>query len=261
MDQIADGGTASYNGLILAVQRRMSRGISINANYTWSHCIGDQATGSTLPGGGAGYLIPDNRRFDRGNCASGSATAGLQSADRRHIFNLTAVAQTPRFANNTLRVIGSDWRLAAIFRATSGPSLNVTTTTDRALTGQTNQRLVQVNSNPLCSNPGPSCWINPAAFANPALGTIGNMGSNNVPGPGFFQFDLALSREFRIRERQTLELRGEAFNVTNSFRPGALSGGLPNGGSGVVTTFSNTFGQILSALDPRILQFAAKFVF
>jgi len=58
-----------------------------------------------------------------------------------------------------------------------------------------------------------------------------------------------------------VQVRGEAFNITNSFRAGALSNGLPTGASGVVTSYTNTFGQILSALDPRILQFAVKLVF
>ena len=261
MDQVADGGTASYNGLELAFQRLLSKGVSVDANYTWSHCIGDQADGSSLPGGGAGYTIPNDRRFDRGNCSSASATAGLESSDRRQIFNLSVVAQAPRFSNAALHRIVTGWQLSGIYRAISGPSLTVTTTTDRALDGQTNERLNQVLPNPLCANPRPSCWINPAAFANPALGTIGNMGSNNVRGPGFFQFDLALVRDFHLREWMNLQVRGEAFNVTNSFRAGSLASGLPTGASGTVTSYSNTFGQILSALDPRILQFAMKLVF
>jgi hypothetical protein len=83
-------------------------------------------------------------------------------------------------------------------------------------------------------------------------GTFGNLGRSNVPGPGFFQIDMALSRIFRVRERMNLELRGEAFNLTNSYRAGP-----------VTTARNNTaqFGQILSALDPRIMQVALKVVF
>src|SRR5581483_5031258 len=138
------------------------------------------------------------------------------------------------------------WTLAVIYRATSGSWLTVTTATDRQLSGQTNERLNQVLPNPLCANPRPSCWINPAAFATPALGTLGNLGTANIPGPGFFQLDMMLSRQFRIHEGQSLEFRGEAFNVTNSFRAGSETNGTPNGLSGVTTVQSNTFGQILS---------------
>ena len=160
------------------------------------------------------------------------------------------VAQTPRFTNNTLRIVGTGWKVAGIFTTTSGAPLTVNTATDQALSGQTNERPNQVNPNPLCANPGISCWINPAAFAIPALGTLSTLGPANIPGPGFFDLDMALSREFRVREKQTLEMRGEAFNVTNSFRAAA-----------VTTTQSNNFGKILTAMDPRILQFAMKFTF
>jgi hypothetical protein len=63
---------------------------------------------------------------------------------------------------------------------------------------------------------------------------------------------MALSRTFNLRESQRIEVRAEAFNVTNSFRP-------ENPATVVNTTA--TFGQIRSALDPRIMQFALKYVF
>jgi hypothetical protein len=77
---------------------------------------------------------------------------------------------------------------------------------------------------------------------------------------------LALAKEFRFREKHKIEFRAEAFNVTNSFRAGipqaAGAAGLAAGGSGVSTTFgTSTFGQITSALDPRILQVALKYAF
>ena len=99
-------------------------------------------------------------------------------------------------------------------------------------------------------------FINPAAFAQPALGTLGNSGRSSIPGPGFWEIDTALSRIFRVREGRTVELRAEAFNLTNSFRAG--SPGMPT-----VTTARNSpqFGQILTAQDPRIMQLAMKFVF
>jgi len=97
-------------------------------------------------------------------------------------------------------------------------------------------------------------YLNRAAFQNPALGTLGNMGRNNIEGPSFFNFDLALSRVFRVRESQRLEVRAEAFNVTNSLRPGNPSLSLTSPTFGVIN-------QSATGAEPRIMQFALKYVF
>jgi hypothetical protein len=263
MDQFDSGGTANYNGLILTLQKRLSKGLSVSTNYTWSHCIGDVTQASGVTGAGTGYSNLNNRRADRGNCAS-QQIAGNFGTDRRQIFNLTALAETPKFSGRALRAVASGWKVAPILRASTGGYLTVGLSTDRYLQGGTagNQRANQVLADPLCANPGPSCWINPAAFALPALGTLGNMGKYNVPAPGFWQLDASLSRIFPLREGFTMELRGETFNLTNSFHAGVPSG-LTTGLLGVNTTFTGggNFGQITSALDPRIIQVAAKLVF
>ena len=88
------------------------------------------------------------------------------------------------------------------------------------------------------------------------------MNRGNIPGPAFWQFDLALTRNFRITERQKLQVRGEAFNLTNSFRAGVAPPSLTAGSPGVSLALGSlNFGQITSALDPRILQLAMKYVF
>jgi hypothetical protein len=106
-------------------------------------------------------------------------------------------------------------------------------------------------------------WISAAAFGPPAPGTYGNLGSNNLKGPSVFQLDMAVSRAFRIRERKTLQVRGEAFNLPNHLNPSTP----------VASTNAGNFGQITSDIsgtngltgatpgDPRIVQVAVKFVF
>ena len=255
VDQFLSDGTASYNGLMLSAKQRFGRSVSLDGNYTWSHCIGDVTQAASVGGTGAGLLDPNNRKFDRGNCQT-TTLDGTQALDRRHIANFTAVLEAPRFSNNTMRLIGSDWRLSTSYRVLSGAFQTVTTGIDFQLSGANTQRPNQILANPSCDNPRPACWINPAAFAQPATGTLGSLGRSNIPGPGFWQIDAALSRIFHITEGKTIEVRGEAFNLTNSFRAGAP-------GLVTVTTARNNpqFGQILSAQDPRIIQLAMKFVF
>jgi hypothetical protein len=263
VEALDDGGTSSYNGLILAVQKRLSKGLSTSINYTWSHCIGDLSIGNSTGNAGAGYAIPNNRRYDRSNCQS-NEIGGTFSSDRRHIFNATVVYQTPKLSNARLSLFASGWKVAGIYRATSAPWLTVTLPTDVALNGDSaaNQRPVQLLGNVLCSNPGPDCWLNKAAFATPAPGTLSPMGRDNVQGPATSEIDLAVSREFRIREGHSLEFRAESFNLPNSYRAGVAGQTGNAGGSGVSTTFGTaTFGQVVSAMDPRILQMALKYTF
>ena len=242
LDEFDDGGTQSYNGMLVTVQRRAANGLTVSTNYTWSHCVSDQYE-TDGPAPGAGYQNPDNRDFDRGNCDS----------DRRHILNFTAVAETPEFAGNTMRRVASGWRLSGIYRTASGAPLTILTGDDRALSGIGSQRAAQVLASPYGdTSTGPlTNFLSRDAFALPALGTLGNMGPRNVRGVRTWNFDMSLSRIFEITEGQRLEFRAEGYNVTNSFRPVNPNLSLNN----------SLFGQIRDAQDSRVMQFALKYVF
>jgi hypothetical protein len=267
MGQIVNGGTQNYHGLLISVQRRPSRGINLNGNYTWSHCIGDYSGRSNSGYGTSAdhtYQDPNDRGRDRANC----------EADQRHALNLTAVAESPQFANRTLRLLGTGWRLSGIYRRSSSGNIvaanagsGVRTVTlgaaasaqassagvDRCLCDISSQRPnLVLESVYLNRSGGPMTqYLNPAAFAPPALGTLGNAGRGIIKPPTTWQFDMALSRIFRFRETQSLEFRAEAYNILNSFRPGGINTNLS----------SSQFGQIRTSLDPRITQFALKYLF
>ena len=215
--------------------------MTVQSNYTWSHCIGDFVT--NIVGGpvGRNYMYPNNRHVDRANCA----------ADVRHSFNASTVWETPQFSNPALRRLAGNWQFSGIVRAQSGAYLSVLTGVDIALTAQQDQRGNQVLANPYPDSQSIDRWINPAAFAQPATGTYGNLGRNTILGPGSIRIDMGLTRSFRVRENQTLQFRAEAFNLLNHVNPDN-----PN------TTVNNrNFGRILSAADPRIVQLALKYVF
>lgn len=79
-------------------------------------------------------------------------------------------------------------------------------------------------------------------------------------GPGVFQLDLALSRMFRIAEKQTLQVRGEAFNLPNHTNFSVPNSGLNGGTFGTITSDpSGTSG--LTTGDYRVVQFALKYIF
>jgi len=114
-------------------------------------------------------------------------------------------------------------------------------------------------------------WTNAAAFAFAPLGSYGNLGWNNIKGPGAFQFDMALSRTFALHEKKTLQIRAEAFNLPNVLNanvPGASPTGSTQGNTNALN--ASNFGKITNDIsgtngllqgDYRIIQLAMKFVF
>ncbi len=241
------GATASYNGLLLNIQRRAATGVNLNANYTWSHCITDPGGIQTGTLGSQSYQNPDNRSLDRGDCRE-------FGSDRRHLFNLSGVIESPQFSSPGLRAVASNWRLSPILRILSGGPINITSGRDRALTGisgRSYQRPDLVGGD-VYGDKTSRNYLNGDAFAQAALGTHGNLGRGNVHGPGSWGLDIALSRSFEFGEDQRLEFRAEAFNVTNSVRLNNPSARLSS---------SSSFGRIFNADDPRIMQFALKYFF
>jgi hypothetical protein len=232
-------GTQTYNGLVLSLNRRSANGLTAGANYTLSKCMGMPTQGGGTPNVNSGYTDPNNPERDRGPCDS----------DRRHNFNLTASAQTPQFDGKAARWFLSDWRLSGIFRAYSGPPFSVTTATDPARTGIGNQR-VNLVGDPY-GDGSIANYLNPTAFAIPALGTLGDSGRNAFNGPGQRFFDLSLVRSFRFANTHRIEARLESFNALNWF----LLNNPQNNRDNV------QFGRITSAGDPRIMQFALKYQF
>jgi hypothetical protein len=234
-----DGGTGSYNALLLSVNKRMAQNYTINVNYTYSHCISDLVTSefrNTL------YQDPSNRRYDRSNCATG---------DRRHLFNLSAVAATPKFSNAMVQKIAGDWRVSAILRIQSAPYLNILSGVDTALNGIGAQRVNLLRTDPISATPTSDQYFNTGSFGTPTNGTFGNMGAYNVLGRGQFNFDMGLTRQFKITEGQRLEIRGEAFQILNH----------PMLGQPAVTFNATSFGKTTTAIGERIMQMALKYTF
>jgi hypothetical protein len=249
--QIDDGGTGEYQGLFLSAQKRLSRGVSAQANYTWSHCISDVYNGNAASTGNA---PPGNRRQYRGNCIG---------VDLRHQFVLNLVATTPKFSTGALRVLASNWQVAPILAIKSAGEFSVFTGTDQALSTVANQPPNLLITNPYPTHQTINHWLNGSAFAPAALGTYGDLGYNSLKGPGVFQLDLALSRNFVFLERKYIQVRAEAFNLPNHLNA-------TFGAGGSINLNSSNFGQLTQDIsgnngllpgDYRVIQMAMKFVF
>jgi hypothetical protein len=235
--QTDGGGNANYNAGLMGLEKRFTKKFSVQGNYTWAHCMNDADGDQFLDG--VDFQDPRNRRGDHGSCSS----------DRRQTLNTTAVIGSPTFTTPILQKLAGGWQMSSIFRIQSGAPLSVTTGRDAALVGGT-QRPMLVG-NPDVNNPTLLRWFNTDAFVANGPGQYGNAGRNIIRGNKTVSFDMGVTRRFSVKEQQRLEFRAEAFNVLNIMRAGN-----PN-----VSLNSTLFGQVTTALDPRIMQFALKYVF
>lgn len=148
-----------------------------------------------------------------------------------------------------------NWQLSGLVTLQDGTPVNpFYFATDLANSGTPNRPNVVSGQNVSLPSSERSVdrWFNTAAFSDPAPFTFGDAGRNIIPGPGNQVIDLALHRRFVIRDRATLQLRVESFNVLNH----------PNYGiPGPYPDFGPFFGKILSTGDPRRLQFGTRFDF
>ncbi len=198
--------TSDYHSMQLQFQRRMSRGIQALASYSWSHSI-DIASSDNLPN------LPNFRvdpRQDRGS----------SDFDIRHSFSaaITYNPWTPSLGPIT-GALFRNWSLDAIYRARSAAPVNIVT--GQSLFGLSSPPVGRPNlilGVPLyLKDPsvGGGKRINPAAFSLPAAGQQGSFGRNSLRGFPVSQLDLALRREFTLREQVKVQLKAEFFNIFN----------------------------------------------
>jgi len=253
--QYSDVGYQNYNGMLLNTRFDVGTNVNINANYTLSKCVGLSPIGAVL-NVGANHTHqpyqnngPTDKKLDEGPCP----------ADRRHLFNLTSVLRTPEFTG-VLGVIASHWTASSVLQMRSGAPVNVIAGGDPAFNGFTDNAPTQRPNvvpgvDPYGDRSGLTGYFNPAAFSQPAPGTLGDAPYNMLLGPGFWQWDQSFVRGFDLGTGNRIELRAEAINLTNHFNRGNPSATLNN-----LATFGRVTSTAVNAA-PRLWQFAVKYVF
>jgi hypothetical protein len=236
--QLDDTGRANYAAGLFSVQRRLKNGLSVLSSWTVSRCMSDPATTEIT---GPTIVNPANPDLDYSYCSS----------DRRHLVSFSVVARTPEFSKPVLRAILGDWQLSPSVRYQTGNRSSVTTGIDNALTGLGGQRAVQALDDPYVNGDNPTSYLNRAAFTSPISGTYSSLAPFTIVNPPNLQNDFALTRTFKMSGAQNLQFRWEVFNVINHV----------NFNAPVTSLNSASFGQIQTAGDPRIMQFALKFTF
>lgn len=254
-------GQNVYHSLQASLQKPFGNGLTVTAAYTFSKNIGDvnNLTTGFLDTGNPNYQDPYNLRLERSVLAS----------DITHVFVTSAVyalpfghgkhflSSLPHYADAIL----GGWQVNGLMTARSGLplSLGVTGAAPYAgirpniVSGQALQTSGGIESRlgGLSSSQG---YLNPAAFSLPSSFQFGNAPRifSNLRAPGQLNLDFSVFKSFPIKERATLQIRGEAFNLTNTVQFGAPGTAVGTQNFGVISSQAN---------QPRNVQVAAKFIF
>jgi hypothetical protein len=259
---------ANYHAMQVNLQHRMQHGIQFDFNYTFSKSI-DISSDATRIGAWSGLGGQVINSWDP------NAMRAVSDFDAKHQFNANWIAELPfgkgkRLAGNAHGLVDAiigGWQLSGLFRITSGLPFNVFNgfqwPTNWQLGGNA-FRVAPLNTGVFkttdsSGNAVVSVFKNGTdainAFTNPFPGESG--ARNQVRGDGFFNVDLGLAKRWRMpwSEKQSLQLRWEVFNVTNSNRFDVQS-------IAPELDISSTFGNYTGLLtNPRVMQFALRFEF
>jgi uncharacterized membrane protein len=254
---------SNYNGLQVALQKRIGANSLLNLNYTWSKAMTNAFNDTS----------PAQNTYDL------AAEYGPARYDRRHIFNANFVYDLPFYQSQTgfLGHVLGGWELSGIVNAYTGLPFTVTgVLNDPAgqgvldssslvsgrpdLVGNPNQ--ASNASGPIHNNDGIKPWFNTFAYAQvcttinstvvcPTGARPGNSHPGSVRGPGLWRADLSGFKNIKFNDRMRMQFRAEAFNVFNHTNPDTIS----------TSATSSLFGKVTGYRDPRILQLALKLYF
>jgi len=247
---------SSYHALQASLEKRLSHGFTILANYTYSKSLDNTpynqnvvSMNINLPDLSAiPWNMPDRHRMDY----------GPSNFDRTHRFVASYAWRLPTLTGRGRfsRSLVGGWEITGVLTAQTGGPLTILAGVDQSRTGLNADRAVLTGApygGNACGSMAPCVnYLNPNSFQLPAVGTFGTLGKGSLRGPGRFVWDTGIFKSILLPgERYRLQFRAEFFNVlnhTNFNDPNnSVSGAIP--------------GQIVGAADPRIGQMALKLIF
>ena len=215
---IAPLGNSHYNGLQTRLSRRFRNGFQFNVNYTLSRAIG--IAGAPNSDNQPRVRIPDYYYLN----------TGISDIDRTHVMNIRGIAELPfgpgrRWLNerSVASTILGGWQLNTILSLRSGRPFSVTASGTSLDSPGNTQMADQVKDDvEVYGSVGRgNSYFDPFAFAPVTEVRFGNAGFNTLRGPGTVQWDLGLFRQINFVHGANVQLRVEAFNVTNRPQFGA----------------------------------------
>jgi hypothetical protein len=238
---------SNYNSLQTSLEKRFGHGLQFQGAYTFSKSI-DQASSFE------GILDPLNPRRSR----------SLSQFDARHrfVFNGYWDLPVPKYSGLTGKAVNG-WAISGITTIQSGFPIRITSSADNELMnsfdfelpGEPDQLMPFRTQDPRKTG---GYWFDPNTFTEDTsidpslLGRIGNAPRTICCGPGIASVDFALHKITPVTESQRVEFRAEFFNAFNHTQFLNPDG---NSDDGV------DFGRVKRVRDPRLIQFALKYIF
>ncbi|HTX39262.1 MAG TPA: carboxypeptidase regulatory-like domain-containing protein [Bryobacteraceae bacterium] len=248
-------GNQSYNALQALMQKRLSAGLQYSLAYTYSKCMTNNL-GYYGQGGQSGQ---SNYYYQ--NIYDAAAEWGPCDYDATHNFVANAIYDLPlgrgrAFGRNMNKVADAfigGWQTSGILSLHTGFPLTITAA-DASGTGSRGARADCIAPPDVFGEQdsllGGYQWFNPASYIQPAAGTFGSCGVGTVRGPGLHTLDFDLTKNFKITEHQSLDVRADFINLSNTPILNA-----PNHGIGT------TLGLLQSSQGARNVQFSLKYHF
>ena len=249
--------TSAYNSLQTMLEKRFSHGLQFQAAYTWSKSL-DWASSFEET------LNPFDFKKSR--------SLSLFNSAQRFVINYVWDVPMPKYQGIKGKIL-DDWQISGITQFQSGFPIRIQTQNDNELIGSlfffgttapqmTGTRpqvlnpkvLSDANGNPCSGTLTPDCahrYLNLVQFNDPVQGTFSTTPRSICCGPGENQWDLTFSKKVSLSEAKYLQFRADIFNLFNKTQFVNPDGNFSN----------STFGQVLQARDPRLVQFALKFYF
>jgi len=264
---------SNYHSLQSELRHNFGHGLTLQASYTWSHMIDDGSNYGSDPN----VDDSDMRRY-----------YSTSSLDRRQVFNINYVYQLPflkNASNHYVKNAFGGWEVSGITGFFSGPPVNFGCGISGLSTGIGGSSMcnalapIKVQKSVADRAPyGPTLkWWDPSTvamlstdqlLANGEPGMFGYMGRNMLRGPGRNNWDVALHKDFLLPwfggEHSTIQFRWETFNTFNHTQFKGVSAGCSGAtppGTACTGSPNKNIGFVSSAWDPRIMQFALKYIF
>jgi hypothetical protein len=276
ISNITDGARAQYDGLLIKAETKSAHhGLYALLSYTWARTYDSgMSDGDGTTPGAQYYPLPGTKRADW----------GLSQLNLDDQFTASILYELPfgkgkRYGGDWSTIpdaILGGWQVNLIEKATSGFPLFVVDSNNQSgvnfeWNGTPQNRPDEVGdpfkggpvaANPTCAAPAQihnnQYWFNPCAFVPAPVGELGDISRAPLSGPRFVNTDFSAFKNFRIRERYTIQFRGEFFNLFNHAQFGLV-------GNGVFMQDINSpssFGVVNETVNnPRVIQFALRLDF